>query len=120
MRRVARQKDGWQGRRPADGGVTHCGVAHQLSLRFLLPIGMGIMRGGSSELQFSSVTKDIHLGRCRRCVAKRGRKPQESSHRLCAVAIGRYWHPSGPTRRQEQGSRRWADPTAAGELAAGC
>ena len=28
--------------------------------------------------------------------------------------------PSGPTRRQERGSRRWADPAAAVRLEAGC
>ena len=74
VRRVARQKVGWQGRRPADGDVTPCGVARRLSLLLSLPIGMWITRDGNSELLFSSVVKGIQLGRCRWCVAKRRRK----------------------------------------------
>ena len=33
-------KVGWQGRRPADGDVTPCGVARRLSLLLSFPIGM--------------------------------------------------------------------------------
>ena len=76
MRGVARPNVGWQGRRQAEGDVTHCGVARRLSLLLSISIGMWITRDGVSELQFSSVAKGIQLGRCKRCVAKRGHKPK--------------------------------------------
>ena len=52
-------KNGWQGRRPANGDGAPCGVARRLSAQFLLPVGMRITRDGISELQFSSVAECI-------------------------------------------------------------
>ena len=59
MRGVVRQNVCWQGRRPTNSDLTHCGMARRLSLLLSLPIGMRITRDGISELQFSSVAKGI-------------------------------------------------------------
>ena len=61
MRGVARQKVGWQGRRPADGDVMYRGVARRLSVLFSLPIGMRTMRDGIREPQVSSVVEGIRM-----------------------------------------------------------
>ena len=59
VRRVAQLNVRWQGRRLADGDVTHYGVARRLSLRFSLPISMRITHDRISELLFGSVAKGI-------------------------------------------------------------
>ena len=48
MRGVARQKVGWQGRRPAYSDVVYCGMERLLSLLLSLPVGMRITRNGVS------------------------------------------------------------------------
>ena len=59
VRGGARQKVGWQGRRPAGIDVAHCAMARRISLLFALPISMRITRDGISEQQFCNVAKGI-------------------------------------------------------------
>ena len=74
MRGVACQKLGWQDRRPADGDVTHRGVARRLSVLLSLPIDMQITRDGISELQLSSAAEGITPCRCSRRFTRRRRE----------------------------------------------
>ena len=75
MRGVARQKVGWQGRRPANSDLAYWSMARRLSLLFSLLVGLRIRRDGVSELQFNSVAKGIYLCRCSLRVARSRRNP---------------------------------------------
>ena len=75
VRGVVRLKVGRQDRRPADGDVTHRGVARRFSVPLSFSIGMRITRDGVSEQQFSSVAEGIRPCRRSRYFTRRRREP---------------------------------------------
>ena len=102
MRGVGRKIVGRQDRRPPDRDVRQRGGAHRLSMPLSLPIGIGITRDGTSELQFSSVADGIRPCKSSRRFTSKRRGPYEaSSHRLCIAADER----RGTVRTVESASK---------------
>ena len=108
MRGVARQEVGWQGRRPANSDVAHCGIT-STQPDLLAPSRHANNARRSQRTAIQKRRQGHLICRCSRRVARRRRKSKErSSHRLCAIAVGRNgyrWNRRGGWSRGRGGGR---------------
>ena len=118
VRGVPRQNVGRQGRRPAEGDVTHCRVARRFRLLFGHHVKNAQRNRRTAILQRrhrhpTSQVQAVYRQGGVESVREEFPQPLHSRGRTVLA-------PSGPTRRQGQGSRPWADPAVAVGLTTGC